>query len=77
MVKENEVGMKTVYTRNYSGLILYLNRMGTGTGETFFLDIMAMVAVICINAVWNKQSYLNNGLFSEQNVGVEQFVTYF
>lgn len=36
-----------------------------------------MVAVICINAVWNKQSYLNNGLFSEQNVGVEQFVTYF
>jgi hypothetical protein len=36
MVKENEVGMKTVYTRNYSGLILYLNRMGTGIGETFF-----------------------------------------
>jgi len=28
--------MKTVYTRNYSGLILYLNRMGTGIGETFF-----------------------------------------
>jgi hypothetical protein len=37
MVKENEVGMKTVYTRNYSGLILYLNRMGDrNRGNIFF-----------------------------------------
>jgi hypothetical protein len=36
MVKENEVGMKTVYTRNYSGLILYLNWMGDRNRGKFF-----------------------------------------